>query len=142
MRVLNASLWPAFPHQLVFVGGPTESRLYSRSMCCDFEMCRIFRQFGLICVLNCYPVIFQRSGTIFHGTYFLDPRFPNFYFIVNLENFHNFFTGGSCALIKEPPLLAALLSLDNGEFESCQLCGHERGLLDELVQPVVTVCSV
>ena len=32
-----------------------------------------------------------------------------------------------------PPLLATLFSLDNSEFESCQLCGHEQGLLDELV---------
>ena len=28
---------------------------------------------------------------------------------------------------------------DNGELESCQLCGHEQRLLDELVQPAVTV---
>ena len=36
-------------------------------------------------------------------------------------------------------VLATLLSHDDGEFESCQLCGHEQGLLDELVQPAVTV---
>ncbi|KAJ4450034.1 hypothetical protein ANN_01441 [Periplaneta americana] len=28
---------------------------------------------------------------------------------------------------------------DDGAFESCQLCGHEQGLLDELVQPATTV---
>ena len=32
-----------------------------------------------------------------------------------------------------------MLSHEDGEFESCQLCGHEQGLLDELVQPVATV---
>ena len=42
MGALNASLSPAFLHQLVFLGGPTESRLYSRSMCSGFELCRIF----------------------------------------------------------------------------------------------------
>ena len=31
-------------------------------------------------------------------------------------------------------VLATLLSHDDGELESCQLCGHEQGLLDELVQ--------
>ena len=34
---------------------------------------------------------------------------------------------------------ATLLSHDDGEFESYQLCGHEQGLLDELVQPAATV---
>ena len=28
---------------------------------------------------------------------------------------------------------------DDDEFESCQLCGHEKVLLDELVQPAATV---
>ena len=32
-----------------------------------------------------------------------------------------------------------LLSHDDGEFESCQLCRHEQGLLDEAVQPAATV---
>ena len=32
-----------------------------------------------------------------------------------------------------------LLSHDDGEFKSCQLCGHEQRLLDELVQPAATV---
>ena len=36
-------------------------------------------------------------------------------------------------------VLVTLLSHDNGEFGSCQLCGHEQGLLDELVQPTATV---
>ena len=31
------------------------------------------------------------------------------------------------------------MPLDDGEFESCQLCGHKQGLLDELVQPAATV---
>ncbi|KAJ4443292.1 hypothetical protein ANN_04960 [Periplaneta americana] len=35
--------------------------------------------------------------------------------------------------------MATLLSHDDGAFESCQLCGHEQGLLNELVQPAVTV---
>ena len=36
--------------------------------------------------------------------------------------------------------LATLLSNDDGEFESCQLCGgHEQGLLNELVQRAATV---
>ena len=35
--------------------------------------------------------------------------------------------------------MATLLLHDDSEFESCQLCGHEQGLLDELVQPAVTV---
>ena len=36
-------------------------------------------------------------------------------------------------------VLATLLSQDNGEFKSCQLCGHEQGLLDDLVQPAATI---
>ena len=32
-----------------------------------------------------------------------------------------------------------LLSHDDAEFESCQLCEQEQGLLDELVQPAATV---
>ena len=32
-------------------------------------------------------------------------------------------------------VLEALLSHDDDEFKSCQLCRHEQGLLDELVQP-------
>ena len=36
-------------------------------------------------------------------------------------------------------VLATLLSHDDGEFESCQLCGHEQGLLDELVQSAATL---
>ena len=39
-------------------------------------------------------------------------------------------------------VLATLLSHDDGEFEGCQLCGHEQGLLDELVQPGTTVLSL
>ena len=35
--------------------------------------------------------------------------------------------------------MATLLSHDNGEFESCQLCGHEQGLLDELLQQAATM---
>ena len=35
--------------------------------------------------------------------------------------------------------MATLLSYDDGMFESCQLCGHEQGLSDELVQPAATV---
>ena len=35
--------------------------------------------------------------------------------------------------------MATLLSHDDGELESCQLFGHEQGLLDELVQPAATV---
>ena len=31
--------------------------------------------------------------------------------------------------------MATLPSDDDGEFESCQLCGHKQGLLDEPVQP-------
>ena len=31
---------------------------------------------------------------------------------------------------------------DDSEFESCQLCGHEQGLLDALVQPAATVCTL
>ena len=38
-------------------------------------------------------------------------------------------------------MLTTLLSHDDGVFESCQLCGHEQGMLDELVQPAVTVLS-
>ncbi|KAJ4438021.1 hypothetical protein ANN_13960 [Periplaneta americana] len=38
--------------------------------------------------------------------------------------------------------MATLLSRDDGTFESCQLRGHEQGLLDELVQPAVTVLSL
>ncbi|KAJ4448689.1 hypothetical protein ANN_00079 [Periplaneta americana] len=30
-------------------------------------------------------------------------------------------------------VMATLLSYDDGAFKSCQLCGHEQGLLDELV---------
>ena len=30
-------------------------------------------------------------------------------------------------------------AVDDGEFESCQLCGHEQGLIDELVHPAATV---
>ena len=37
------------------------------------------------------------------------------------------------------PLLGAVLSHDDMEFESCQLCGHEKGLLQELVHPAATV---
>ena len=40
---------------------------------------------------------------------------------------------------KEVTVLVTLLSHDDGEFESCQLCGHEHGLLDELVQPAATI---
>ena len=29
--------------------------------------------------------------------------------------------------------MSTLLSHDDGEFESCQLCGHEQGLLYELL---------
>ena len=36
---------------------------------------------------------------------------------------------------------ATLLLHDDGEFQSRQLCGYERGLLDELVQPATTVCQ-
>ena len=37
-------------------------------------------------------------------------------------------------------LMAELLSHDDGEFESCQLCGHEqRLLLDEIAQSAATV---
>ena len=37
--------------------------------------------------------------------------------------------------------MATLQSHENGEFESCQLCGHDQKLLDELVQPEATVVS-
>ena len=36
-------------------------------------------------------------------------------------------------------VLATLLSHGAGEFENCQLCGHEQGLLDVVVQPATTV---
>ena len=36
-------------------------------------------------------------------------------------------------------MLATLLSHDDDEFESWQLCGHKQGLLDKLVQPAATV---
>ena len=36
-------------------------------------------------------------------------------------------------------VMETLLSYDNAEFESCQLCGHEQGLLDELEPPAATV---
>ena len=39
----------------------------------------------------------------------------------------------------EPPMMATQLTHDDGEFKSCQLCGHEQRLLDELVQPAATV---
>ena len=35
--------------------------------------------------------------------------------------------------------MTTLLSHGDGEFESRQLCGHEQGLLDELVPPAATV---
>ena len=35
--------------------------------------------------------------------------------------------------------MASLLSHDDSDFEGWQFCGHEQGLLDELVQPAVTV---
>ena len=34
---------------------------------------------------------------------------------------------------------AILLSYDDSDFDSYQLCGHEQGLLNELVQLAVTV---
>ena len=34
------------------------------------------------------------------------------------------------------------MSLDDGEFESFQLCGHKQGLLEELVKPAATVQNV
>ena len=36
-------------------------------------------------------------------------------------------------------VLSALVSHGDGESESCQLCGHEQRLLDELVQPASTL---
>ena len=36
-------------------------------------------------------------------------------------------------------VLTGLLSHDDGELDSFQLCGHEQGQLYELVQPVATV---
>ena len=39
----------------------------------------------------------NQKQRINQNTHFLDPRFRNFYFIVNLENFHDFVTGGSRA---------------------------------------------
>ena len=44
--------------------------------------------------------------------------------------------------LKKKIIMATLLLRDDGEFESCQLCGHEQGLLDELVQPAATVLSI
>ena len=35
--------------------------------------------------------------------------------------------------------IKVLAAHDDGEFESCQLCGHEQGLFDKLVQPAATV---
>ena len=39
----------------------------------------------------------------------------------------------------EKKVMAIHLSHDDGEFVSLQLCGHEQGLLDELLQQAVTV---
>ena len=36
-------------------------------------------------------------------------------------------------------MLATLLSYDYADFESCHLCGHEHGLLAELMQPATKV---
>ena len=35
--------------------------------------------------------------------------------------------------------MVTLLLHDDDELETCQLCGHEQGLLDELVQPETPV---
>ena len=35
--------------------------------------------------------------------------------------------------------MVILLSHYDGEFETCQLCGHKQGLLDELVQAATII---